>query len=197
MQAGEWGTVCDDRFSLVDADVACRQLGWGTAAALVPRSAATYGHGGRSHSSLRVWMDGLQCTGQESRLDACAFGGWGVENCVHEEDVALQCNASDSDGGTAMWESHATAATAWAASAAAANEAALGSDACTLSRTSGAAASSSHPEGCGPCLVVLAVVALAGGALLASSAWALKAAQVSARDQPRPSILRLALQIQV
>ena len=111
---GAWGTVCDDRFSLVDARVACRQLGWPAGAeALVPLAdVLPHGNGdvvlsdevaqlGGTLTSrgVRVWMDGLKCLGDEARLDACSFGGWGVENCVHAEDVALRCNASHGGGG--------------------------------------------------------------------------------------------------
>ncbi len=38
-----------------------------------------------------IWMDDVQCTGTETRLIDCAFGGIGVHNCVHSEDVALIC----------------------------------------------------------------------------------------------------------
>lgn len=113
---GEWGTVCDDRFSMVDATVACRQMGWyGRDAhpALVPLlrphvgwaalavDGSNPGGGGGDAGSVlhprtvgRVWMDQLACKGTEARLDQCAFSGWGVENCAHTEDVALRCNVT-------------------------------------------------------------------------------------------------------
>ena len=88
--SGEWGTVCDDRFALIDAHVACFQLhGHGWRAARIGAAPAS-----SSMAAKRVWMDNLRCDGSEARLDACAFAGWGVEDCddiSHSEDVHLNC----------------------------------------------------------------------------------------------------------
>lgn len=60
---GEWGTVCDDRWSVDDAEVVCRQLGI-TGTATVQRRAA-FGAG-----TGRIWMDNVRCLGDEGRLAA-------------------------------------------------------------------------------------------------------------------------------
>lgn len=43
----------------------------------------------------QIWMDNVQCSGNESRLDQCEFGidnhGWGQHNCRHYEDVGISC----------------------------------------------------------------------------------------------------------
>ena len=36
-------------------------------------------------------MDDVSCTGEEARLDACQFAGWGDENCRHYEDASVLC----------------------------------------------------------------------------------------------------------
>ena len=81
--SSEWGTVCDDRFVDDDAGVVCRQLGYTGGEA---RTRAAFGEG-----TGRIWMDDVQCAGGESRLADCPFGGWGLHNCRHSEDVGVSC----------------------------------------------------------------------------------------------------------
>ena len=85
---GEWGTVCDDRFVSDDAAVVCRQLGY-TGGEAHTRAAFGAGTG-------TIWMDDVQCTGSETRLADCPFGGWGLHNCRHSEDVGVSCGAASS-----------------------------------------------------------------------------------------------------
>jgi hypothetical protein len=79
--AGQWGTVCDDGFTLIEAAVACRQLGLGNSG-----SSFTAGNG-----SGTIWMDDVNCVGPEARLVECAFLGFGNNNCSHGEDVGVDC----------------------------------------------------------------------------------------------------------
>ena len=39
-------------------------------------------------------MDGLQCTGDELTLTDCPHNGWGVHDCSHIEDAAVDCETS-------------------------------------------------------------------------------------------------------
>ena len=68
---GQWGTVCDDGFSNIDARVVCRHLGFGDSREATARSSAYFGAG-----RGRVWMDQVRCRGSENRLLECAFNGW-------------------------------------------------------------------------------------------------------------------------
>ena len=59
-----WGAVCDDYWTDLEADVACRQLGY----------AGSVGNGGRflgSHfgapgRNLPIWLDNVNCRGDEN-----------------------------------------------------------------------------------------------------------------------------------
>ncbi|KAM6402954.1 scavenger receptor cysteine-rich domain-containing group B protein [Rhynochetos jubatus] len=80
-----WGTVCDDDWDIVDANVVCRQLGCGHAITLP--AAMTFGQG-----SGPIFLDNVDCKGREAALSECWSHGWGIHNCYHYEDVAVVCN---------------------------------------------------------------------------------------------------------
>lgn len=38
-----------------------------------------------------IWMDDLECYGNETSIQSCTRKPWGVNNCGHDEDVAVSC----------------------------------------------------------------------------------------------------------
>ncbi|OXB54296.1 hypothetical protein ASZ78_002815 [Callipepla squamata] len=83
--SGEWGTVCDDDFSIHAAHVICRELGYVEAVSWLPSSKYGKGEG-------KIWMDNVHCNGKETTLAACTSNGWGVTDCKHTEDVGVVCS---------------------------------------------------------------------------------------------------------
>ncbi|XP_044768493.1 lysyl oxidase homolog 2 isoform X2 [Neomonachus schauinslandi] len=82
---GQWGTVCDDDFSIHAAHVVCRELGYVEAKAWTASSSYGKGEG-------PIWLDNIYCTGKEATLAACSSNGWGVTDCKHTEDVGVVCS---------------------------------------------------------------------------------------------------------
>ncbi|EDV21315.1 uncharacterized protein TRIADDRAFT_30641, partial [Trichoplax adhaerens] len=79
-----WGTICDDKFDIVAAHIACRQLGYSQAERF--KCCGYFGQG-----NGRIWMDNLVCHGNESSLHECSHNGWSIHNCNHQEDVGIIC----------------------------------------------------------------------------------------------------------
>ena len=102
-----WGTVCDDFWDSIDAEVVCRQLGFPTTG-MSPVS-STSGKNGLNQISFplpgataisdaffgqgngSIWLDDVQCTGNETRLIACPHNAIGNHDCRHHEDASVRC----------------------------------------------------------------------------------------------------------
>lgn len=82
---GCWGTICDDFWSLNDARVVCRQLGYPGAVRALQRASHGQGNGA-------IVLDDLLCRGNEENLLQCpSFTPPGTHNCAHSEDASVVC----------------------------------------------------------------------------------------------------------
>ena len=80
-----WGTVCDDVWGNIDAQVACNQLGYNSPGA----TAITLGD--VTDGTGQIWLDNVQCAGTETRLIDCPRNALGSHNCGHSEDAGVNC----------------------------------------------------------------------------------------------------------
>ena len=84
--SGTWGTVCDDEWDKYNGKVVCTQLGF--PGVISVRNRAFYGRG-----SGPIWLDDVECNGQELSLSGCEHRSWGYHSCSsdHQEDAGVQC----------------------------------------------------------------------------------------------------------
>lgn len=84
--ANQWGGVCTSGWSLINANVACRQLG---------RERAIISVGVARNNDNIVWLTGVRCHGNESSLAQCSHNGWGYaeESCYRGNSMSvwIQC----------------------------------------------------------------------------------------------------------
>ncbi|XP_039455012.1 scavenger receptor cysteine-rich type 1 protein M130-like [Oreochromis aureus] len=80
-----WGTVCDDEWSIANAEVVCRELNCGTA--MEAKNGASFGRG-----KDEIWLDDVQCVGNESSVLQCQHKPFGQNNCGHNEDAGVVCS---------------------------------------------------------------------------------------------------------
>ena len=82
----QWGTVCDDGWDDNDATVVCRYLGFNGSARAT--GSASFG---QAASSVSIWLDDVNCAGNEASLFDCSLRGMVVNYCRHHEDAGVVC----------------------------------------------------------------------------------------------------------
>ncbi|KAL5108318.1 hypothetical protein TcWFU_000188 [Taenia crassiceps] len=92
-----WGRVCDDNWSIREANVVCRQLELGFAVRALKRN---HFH---SVSGRNYFMDNVRCHGNETRLIDCKFDGWARHDCAEQEDAGVQCAQDTSPRSKISW----------------------------------------------------------------------------------------------
>ncbi|KAM9331036.1 CD5 antigen-like, partial [Gastrophryne carolinensis] len=83
---GKWGSVCDDLWDDKDANVTCKQLKCDSCQPYV-RGRKRFGQ-----SDGKIWLDDVECTGDEESLEKCKHRVWGYHDCSHAEDVSIYCS---------------------------------------------------------------------------------------------------------
>ncbi len=84
---GYWGTICDNSWSIQDANVACRQLGYQYAVRALSGSLVPDGTG-------PIWLSYVGCSGSEESLSSCYHSGWGSNYCSHSQDAGVECSST-------------------------------------------------------------------------------------------------------
>ncbi|XP_077090921.1 scavenger receptor cysteine-rich domain-containing protein DMBT1 [Siphateles boraxobius] len=107
---GTWGTVCDDGWDLSDAAVVCREMGCGNAREA--KKGAFFGNG-----SGPIWMNNVNCHGNELTLKRCRSHGWDIQNCNHRKDAGVICQYENLSSTTAKTSSTTEVKSAAAVSA--------------------------------------------------------------------------------
>ena len=91
--SGSWSTVCDDGWSLTEADVVCRQNGY-TGATSFTSGLTTNNMFGIADLEQSIITGNVGCTGHESSLFNCpGFNPNAPTRCSsdHTEDVGVIC----------------------------------------------------------------------------------------------------------
>ena len=82
--SGEWQTICDNSWDIAEAEVVCRQLGYGYAILAIGGAAFGQGSGGQ-------WERFWSCNGNEASLDGCRSSS---AFCSHSEDASVICSGT-------------------------------------------------------------------------------------------------------
>ena len=83
-----WGTICDNNWDEDSARVVCRQLGFGDNATPVK------GYSPSASEGVPIWLDNVDCSGNEDKLIDCRRNEIVNQNCTHNNDAAVICGGN-------------------------------------------------------------------------------------------------------
>ena len=83
---GEWGTICDNFWSNLDAAVVCTQLTHG------PTDSESFNGAYFGQGTGPIHLDRLFCSGDEERLTDCIHAPVLPRQCGHDQDVGVRCS---------------------------------------------------------------------------------------------------------
>ena len=92
---GAWGTVCDDGWDYIEADVVCRMLNFSYA--IDGPCCSHFGEG-----SGDVVLSNVTCIGDEANLGHCSHSGFGVYECEQRGVASAICNGMYASLGTGV-----------------------------------------------------------------------------------------------
>ncbi|XP_072039363.1 scavenger receptor cysteine-rich domain-containing protein DMBT1-like [Amphiura filiformis] len=80
-----WGTICDKRWGIKDAEVVCRQLG-------LPEVVHSFKGAYFGEGNGTIWLNEVGCDGSEEIINQCPNRGWGdTVDCSHGNDAGVKC----------------------------------------------------------------------------------------------------------
>ena len=81
-----WGAICDQQWDKQDADVVCRQLGF--------RNATTV-YSSPANKVDTMWINNLQCHGNETSLVFCVHNEWENQSCTNGRQAGVVCEVPE------------------------------------------------------------------------------------------------------
>ncbi|KAK3871910.1 hypothetical protein Pcinc_022974 [Petrolisthes cinctipes] len=96
--AGMWGYVCDDGFGFVEADIACRSLGYERALTFTRNNHFGSKKSGWWKERVKLFVDEVDCSGVEgdpsATLKDCISFPLGHHDCLYSEIAGVVCATS-------------------------------------------------------------------------------------------------------
>ena len=80
-----WGWVCADQWDKQDADVACRMMDFQGSLSLFTVKEKS------KETNFPVWLNNMQCNGDESSLFLCVHEGYRAHSCAAKRKAGAIC----------------------------------------------------------------------------------------------------------